>query len=299
MKVEPTKEIGTYDLGIFGLGYESRSTHIISKIRAEKLICLGYESNTDKCSYQDNKVIFSEKKSVIYEGKDETVLKNLESEISTFKGQEINCIVDITVMTRHRLAEVICMLINSLGRGSTITISYSLSCYVEPPEGLQPSSKVCEISSELTGKIGDLCLPTSLVLGLGYEEGKALGVVNYLDSEYVFYFIPRGSDNRFDEEVIRKNENLLKDIHSKSLNYYEVSNPVICYRRLKELICSLQTSTRPLLMPLGPKIFAAISTVLGKELYPNLPVWRVSSEHQETPVERHASGEMISFTISL
>lgn len=299
MKIESAKDIDTYNLGIFGLGYESRSTHTISKFKTEKSICLGYENNTDKCSYQTNKVMFSNKESIIFEGKDEAVLNNLESEVFSFKGEEVNCIVDITVMTRHRLAEVICMLINSLGKGSTITISYSLSCYVEPPKGLQPSSKVCEISSELTGKIGDLCLPTSLILGIGYEEGKALGVVNYLDSEYVFYFIPRGSDERFDEEVMEKNKNLLIDAHIKSLNFYEVNNPVTCYRRLKELICSLQTNTRPLLMPLGPKIFAALSTVLGKELYPNLPVWRVSSEHQETPVERRASGEVISFTVLL
>lgn len=302
MKIRKEAIDNNFDLAIFGLGYESRSISAFKKYKAHSKsnVAVGYDTHTDCLYYQSNKTEFSGNCEVVLEeGNTKTFLKVQEFIESKVYETPITCLIDITVMSRHRLATLICLLIDNLPQESTITVVYSLSSFVEPPQGVSPIRVVGEITEQLSGNLGNLSLPSSLVIGLGYEKDKALGVYNYLDSTYTFLFVPKSIEEKFEEEVIKNNESLFRSTPKGNIFYYDVAAPYSTYLDLKSLLLDISDFSRPLLMPLGPKILSALSVIIGRELQPELPVWRASSEYNEIPTERPSSGTEISFTIDL
>ncbi|PSU21416.1 hypothetical protein CTM97_20690 [Photobacterium phosphoreum] len=291
-----------FDLAIYGLGYESRSTSAYKNFgtKAKKNIILGYESNKNAIKYNENKNYFSETGSEIYEFDCETIILTIKKIVSELinKVSEPRIFLDITVMSRHRLAGIIFNLLSDLPEKSIITICYNSSYYVAPPEDIQPVKELGPIISELSGDLGNLSMPTSVVFGLGYEKNKALGVYNYYDADYSYAFIPKNIHSEFEDMVIKNNEPLLNNISEKNIFTYDVTNPYTTYIDLKSLILSLTEVSRIILVPLGPKIISAISVIIGKELYPKLPVWRVSSLHTETPMEKVSNKEIL-FSITI
>ncbi|EPJ42957.1 MAG: hypothetical protein OFPII_44270 [Osedax symbiont Rs1] len=302
MKILKNHEFFQYHIAIFGLGYESRSTHVFKKNhqKCNRCIVLGYDTNTDKFNYKKNKQIFLNQNCNIIEDNDDKTSTDFISILNELNFTDpINILIDITVMTRHRLAFIIWNILEKLPKGSIVDIKYSLSKYISPPQESTPVKKIGEIIKPLTGGLGDLSKPSVLVMGLGYEKNKALGVANYLDLGNVFIFIPKSPQNDFEAQVVQQNEDLLSTLPENHIFKYDVKSPYSTYLDLKSLITGLSITSRPLLLPLGPKILAAISVVLGKELSPSLPVWRVSSEHSEQAVERAATDDDINFIIEI
>ena len=60
MKVLKEAIWGEFDLAVYGLGYESRSTSIFSRYKesVQHSLALGYQNNTDVLFYQNNKSSF-------------------------------------------------------------------------------------------------------------------------------------------------------------------------------------------------------------------------------------------------
>jgi len=302
MKILKTFIGGEFDLAIFGLGFESRAISAFDKYgsNCSEILVIGYDINTDKFSYQDNKLKYSKSKANVIEHDDKSISRHVDDFL--FKNdfdKPVNVLLDITVMSRHRLACIICRLMDSLPEHSTLSVVYTLSNYIAPPEEDTPIKHLCEICSQLGGSLGDPSLPTSVIFGLGYEKSKALGVANFLDSGFIYTFIPKSPVAQFEAAVTINNKDLLDSISSENVFFYDVCQPYSTYLDLKSLVQSLDKFSRPLLVPLGPKILAALSVFLGKELYPNLPVWRVSSGYTEMPIDRPASGVEVKFTFQL
>lgn len=300
MKIVSDLELDEIDLLVVGLGYESRSTHIYKLYgeQSETTVALGYEYHLDKLSYPANRKELEEGQVKIFEGADEFVFGDFVNYCdSIFDDEPKSVLLDITVLSRHRIAMVLDYLLCGLAEGSKISIGYSLSCYVSPPEDTTPVRKVTEIADQFGGLLGDLSKPTSLIIGLGYEKNKALGLSNYLEAGCEFVFIPKSSEKDFECDVRKNNEEFLSQVPEKNVFTYDVGSPYSTYLDLKSLLLSVSEYSRPLVVPLGPKILAAICVILGREMYPDVPVWRVSSEHMEEPVERAANGEVISFSI--
>lgn len=291
-----------FDIAICGLGFESRaiSAYIASSENIKRLIVLGYDENTDCFSYQSNKNFFGKNTDHIFEIGDKDVADSLKLALQEEQfDSPKNILVDITVMSRHRLAMVLGRLMDILSAGSKLTVTYTLSTFIDPPEDSTPVKKVCEIAEGFEGVLGDLSLPTSVIIGLGYEKGKALGISNYLDSWRDYIFLPRSPILEFEKYVRENNNDLIESIPQEQILTYNVSSPYSTYLDLKSLVLSLRDFSRPLLIPLGPKILSALCVILSKELTPNVPVWRVSSEYKEAPVDRPSSGNEIKFTLQL
>lgn len=290
-----------FNMAIFGLGFESRAVTAAKKYR-EKSQCnlaLGYDVNTDKFSYQKNKRFFQKKKTDVFEGTDNRVLEYLSEILRRLPDGRLHILLDITVMSRHRLACIMCMLVDNLPPGSTLSVTYSLSKFIPPPIEPTPIKHLCEISEDLCGSIGDPSKPSSVIFGLGYEPGKAAGVLNFLESSYAYAFIPNSPVEDFKAQVKINNLDFFESVPKDNIFEYNVCSPYTTYLDLRSLIISLSEFSRPLLIPLGPKILASLSVLLGKELSPNLPVWRVSSDLLETPIDRSASGIEIKYSIQI
>jgi hypothetical protein len=300
MRVLKNAEINSFDVGFFGLGYESRAPYSLlsSSKHFDKKYVFGYNSYTEEFSYPKNKKVFQENECLIHEGDDNSTIESFKRIIEDITVR-VDVFVDITVMSRHRLATLILMLLRGLTQGSSITISYTPSKYIKPDQETSPIRLVGDITMDLGNYLGDLSLPTSLILGLGYEKDKALGVCNYLDVHNTFLFIPVSDEERFEKSVRTNNNILIQSLQPEKTFTYKVESPYTTYLDLKSLLLSLIDNSRPLLVALGPKILSAVSVIIGHELHPRVPVWRVSSEHHEKPKDRPSSGKIIDFTVSI
>lgn len=303
MKFYKENPIVNYDLAIFGLGYESRSIFIAQEIAAKNSIAVGYGHHTDIFSYKENKKFFEAKYIPIIEVDDsdsnDFQLHQILSETLEKKllENQLNVIIDISVMSRHRLSLIIWFFLTRLKSRSKITIAYSLSKFIAPPTVAPPVKEIGPIIDELNGNLADLGRPTALVVGLGYEQNKALGAVTFIDPDIVYAFIPLSKELDFENEVLEKNSDLLSEIRDKIFKY-NVHQPYSTYLDLKSFFLDLSKENRPIFLPLGPKVIAALATILGWELSPNLPVWRVSSKGCEEPFDKKPS-HIINFTIEI
>ncbi|MDB2330945.1 hypothetical protein N9V74_04455 [Alteromonas sp.] len=298
MKLLKISKNDHFDLAIFGLGYESRSTFAFKKYSnvTERSIVFGYESNKDILYYQKNKETFSD--SEIIEVQCASITDYLKEKIDRINHiDDAKVLIDITVMTRHRLALILNFLIKKLKSGTHITICYIASKYVCPPNKMQPVKKVGPLIEELSGGLGNLSYSTSAIFGLGYEQSKALGIYNYLEPDNSFAFIPKSLNAEFERDIKNNNLSLLNSIPSQQTFDYSVYRPYDVYVDLKSLAMVLSETSRVIIVPLGPKILSAISLIIGIELYPNISVWRVSSLHSEEPVDRVADKEILQTII--
>lgn len=302
MKLLKERYSGNYDLAILGLGYEDRASSTFDDLKGafSHALAIGYEHHTDKFNYQSLKIKYENSGVDIIEGDDDKVVIHCLNWVGRHikSNKPVRMIVDITVLSRSRLSAILYRVIDLLPKGSKITVTYQLSDFVPAPEGLSPIKKVGEVIPELVGDVGDLTLPTTVIVGLGYEKGKALGLVNLIDAEYYYLCIPKGLDHRFDESVESNNSSLIESTPIKHKIYYNVDLPYNTYLDLRDLLLSVSSFSNPMLVPLGPKILAAICLVLAKEVG-DIPVWRVSSEHSETPVNRKPCGKTIDFVVEV
>lgn len=302
MKVEQPSNESKYDVGVFGLGYEKRSIFALqsSEFEITKKIAIGYLSNTNVHSYSSNKTFFEKNTFEITE-LGVTGFSDAIKDVLT--GRELlearSVVVDITAMSRGRLAEVVWFVLSNLSVGCKLDIIYTPSEYVIPPLSTTPIKKIEEIIRPLSGAIGDINLPSSLVMGLGYELNKALGVCTYLEPDDYFLLIPVSNEEGFESAVYKNNISIIESASKSSVFKYNVLDTYGSYRDIKELMISLLKTTRPIFLPLGPKILAAIGVLLGFELRPDLPVWRASSEHTEDPKERLSGGEIVTLSIRM
>lgn len=301
MKFYKTSRANNFDIGIFGLGYESRATSVANDVslKCRQKIAVGYCHHTNVFCYEKNKVTFKDKGFLVEELPDSEIQSLLHKKFyKSLRAKKHHVIVDITVMSRHRLALILWFFLENLSEESTLTVIYCLSKFLAPPITTPPVKEIGCIINELNGSPSDIGSPTALILSLGYEQNKALGAVNFIDPEAVYAFIPRSEEEMFEKEVLVKNQDLLNDMHDTTFRY-NVHQPYTTYLDLKSVVLDILKSKKPILLPLGPKIVAALAVILGKDLYPHLPVWRVSSNGYEEPVDRLPSGHKISFTIEV
>ncbi|MCG7598782.1 hypothetical protein MHM84_03200 [Halomonas sp. McH1-25] len=299
MKILKEAYLESFDVAIFGLGYEERSTYLYNKIKLKSTssYAIGYKYNDKVYNYKKNKAEFlmgAEVFEVDDNGFKSAIAKCISS-LQNFNRPKV--FVDITVMSRHRLATALWVLIKNLPQGGRITVSYSVSEFVPPPNEMPPVKEIGPIIGELNGVPSSLGLPIGLIACLGYEENKALGAANYIDASEVVAFIPCSKIDEFYKEVLRSNKFFLGGIGKENTFSYDVHNPYKTFIDMKSVVIDMLKVNRPIILPLGPKIVAALSVLLGIEFYPHLPIWRLSSKESEVPVNRPASGHVVNFTI--
>ena len=122
------------------------------------------------------------------------------------------------------------------------------------------------------------CRPPVLVLGLGYENDKAIGAVEYIEPAAIWAFEPTGHDERYSKAIRQANKTLWDVLPQEKRLLYSVYHPFDCFVSLESLTYGLVRESRPILVPFGPKLFA-VCCLLVSFAHPMVSVWRVSSGH--------------------
>lgn len=293
-----------FDIRLFVCGYESRSP-FVSQQHADNsgsTIVLDYECK-NVIQYNINHDYFSSIIDAKFIGVNELMVATLKVKlaeiISKLKDKEVTVLFDVSSCSRSVMARVLLVLNDVLVQPSKVTCVYALSAFSMPPNGELPSHISEPVVGDLSGWSDDLAKAPCAVIGLGFEPGRAIGCMDYLEIPEVRLFMPVGVDGRFADAVRAANAVLIDEAGSSNVLPYDVLDPSSTYQKLESLVHGLLAQYRPVLIPLGPKMLAALSIILAIKLHPRVCVWRTSAGSGEEVEDKVASGEISVFTTTL
>lgn len=131
---------------------------------------------------------------------------------------------------------------------------------------------------------------TALVLGLGYETERAIGLVEYVEPAETFgFYTDPAIDRSFPATVRRNNALLLARLGEDRVFKYPMADLRTTSALLSSLCYGLAKDYRVILAPLGPKPFALLCFLLaaGEQEF---DVWRVSPGEHGHASDRPPSG---------
>jgi hypothetical protein len=165
---------------------------------------------------------------------------------------------------------------------------YSLANYNPPPEVAPLNSHVGAVLAAFAGWTSEPDRGAVAIVGLGYEEDKALGAVEHVQAAETWILIPTSPVAEYTPALRAANKTLLDVVPRDHQIQYSVSTPLDLFIMLESLVYRLSQSRNPILLPFGPKLFA-VCALLVACIYQDTAVWRVSAEGFDTPMDRTSS----------
>ena len=290
-----------FDLAIVTCGYETRAAYLRMNIAldAAELLVLDYRCDA-MLSYDANKGYYASLSNRRFIDIDDSLSETLKTALAKAAAEidadaRLRILIDISSCSRSVMAKLLLAISETLTGRAELTCAYALSAFDTPPDGELPIHISEPVVGDLSGWSDDLSKPPCAVIGMGFEPGRALGCMDYLEIPEVRLFMPHGVDLRFEQAVEEANAVLISEAGAQSVLPYQILDPAATYEKMESLIYGLLPRFRPVIIPLGPKIFAALAMVLAVRMLPGVCVWRTSSGTIGDISDRTASGEVAIF----
>jgi hypothetical protein len=286
---------------IFAAGYEARATYAAANIPhvTARSYAIGFRDK-QVLHYRDNVEWFkrSGKDVIVLDDPDfENWTRRFRSDLEALGSVPITIGIDISCFNRSRLASLINAIRTVESHASITTYFwYSLAKFAAPTGESGPNSHVGPVHPAFSGWFAQPELPPVAVVGLGYEQDKALGAVEHLEAASCWAFIPQSPEVEYLQHVYLANGALLESIPKSRQLLYEVRYAANCMSVLHSLISGLTEEANVVLLPFGPKMFA-LCCLLVASSDNRLAVWRVSSLEHETPMDRVPSGQLFGLQV--
>jgi len=291
------------DIFVGCVGYEDRSTYLLRTDFQDPNIChllfdykakdprgiglFSYEKNLETASSVSPNLI----------GDFSKFLDRISVEISS--REDVKVVVDITSFDRARLAKLLLLLFHVSKSIGQVRLIYCPRIF-EPFDVIRFDvvQSFGPVLPEFFGSADGFEKPLSLILGAGYEYGKAVGAIDTLEPDHIYCFRPTGTDPRFDDHIDQANVNFGFMDNPKNIFKYDLNDAVALYGNLRGLVEYESVERSVLLLPLGPKLFAAISLLVATVLHPTVMVWRhstISVSQPETITDAFTTGKLVEF----
>ncbi len=227
-----------YDLFIYPIGYEQRSSHIARKTVGRWEVGVGYVFKGGHIFSFDDNVRFAESSGIVVFGARgaATLVEAIKgaTELESFSGRRV--LFDVSSFNRRLIAELTeSLLLNEFFEQCSVTFVYSLAKFREPPKNPVPFLDFSPIFG-LEGWTAHPERPTVLIAGIGYDEDQAIGAVEYLDPSATFCFLPNGEEAKFRDAVERNNKALFDLLNHKNMHEYKIMFPYQTFWELKILV---------------------------------------------------------------
>jgi hypothetical protein len=291
-----------YDLIITTVGYERRSRYIAQNYNpnGKQKIASTFSENK-LLDFEDNLRWYSRSNYETPEHSDSEFEKwssQIASSISRGNNGERRILIDISSMSRYRISALLYSLATSPGGNNlSIDFAYALAKHSPPPKNTGPITSRGPVLPELAGWAENPGLPISLLIGLGYDLGKSMSSIEYIEPGATWALFPIGEDVKYEKSVFQANQIFLESIEDNKIIKYEVVNCYETFQRIKSLVAGITGTSKPIIIPLGPKIFSLISLLIALLEYPKVSVWRVSSGKYEKVANRIASGTVVGLRV--
>jgi hypothetical protein len=262
-----------FDIFIMAFSHEERFKTLNDRkeLKFRKRIVLSYKNQNLFVDQENTKTYQVESENYV-----ETMINMLDVEIKLLSTKNyINILVDYSSMTKSWYYTIMSYFTLKELHFENVNIyfSYTPSIFSEP---LDPKHN--SFIDPIPGRfnIPSLDKPKALIVGLGYENKKAEGIIEYLDPKitYALYSSP-ALDDRFSNAVELSNKKLISDLQDKVIKF-PFDDLFSIERVLTSLYFSLRDDYNVIIAPLGPKPFTFIAMLLSIK-YDDIDVWRVSS----------------------
>ncbi|MCD2511578.1 hypothetical protein [Comamonas endophytica] len=283
---------GNYDISVFALGFESRSTSFLGKVNAKGAIAYGFDHG-HQMEYELNLKLFQsagvEVLDFLSDNDFEVAFRQTLSALPDDNQKKI--FVDVSCFTRFRLAAIVHELFIHAGsrhQDLVVDFAYAVAKFEKPSIFRQPNTVVGPAHRAFAGWSQGNYSSTATILGLGYEQDQAIGVVEYLQSGEVWAFSPISPVDEYKPAVAKANELLLSEIPPSHVIEYDVCSPASVVTTLESVVRGLTDEHSVVLVPFGPKIFV-LCTLIVAAIRQDVAVWRVSQGSHIKPHDRSAS----------
>jgi hypothetical protein len=205
--------------------------------------------------------------------------------------------VDVSSLSRYRTAVVI-EEVFELGRRMPVelVVVYSPARFAEA-EPVSPMAILQPVTSTLDGGVADPELPLVAVIGVGYEDERGLGVLDFLDASEAWVLVPFGFKEEFDLAIEEANGVLLGRLNGRRINY-PPARPTDALRTLTSLCHSLRSEYRVVVVPMGPKILSACAVLVSLMANGVDAVWRGSSGPLDAVRLVEAEGPVVGLKVA-
>jgi hypothetical protein len=268
-----SKVLADIDYFLCCSGFESRSSYFFSKNikllnNAKKICFLFFDRKVhardfnDKI-YEENGFQFKSLKKVQIE-EDYVIILNELFEQS--ESKKLNIVIDYSSMTTMIYAALLKYFYsyNKTLIEANLFFAYTRAVYSEP---LGSDSLLINQPISIFDTIQTTNKRISLIIGLGYERDKALGLYEYFQNnkEDIYLFIAKNSENdTFYNTTNENNKDLIKMVSEHNVVYYDLENVQHLVSTLDSLVLFLISSNkRVVIAPTGPKIFTLISLLIN------------------------------------
>ena len=281
------------DLFIGCVGYEHRSLEALRKAYDDDFdaatVLFDYQSG-DLFSYRGNRADPIVQNATLLTDFDEFAEKveaHLKASVST------SILFDVTSFDREKIAILLQIFFRKQNHIRAVSICYFPRTFVEPSHSLDIVRSFGPVIPAFIGETSSSRDSLALIIGAGYEYGRAVGAIDLLEPDRVYCMTPIGTDSRF-EDAIEKNNlgfSFLED--QELLQKYDLCRPENLFYEIRRIVEFEVQERNVLILPLGPKLFAAAAMLVAFILHPSVMVWRHSTASKEVPrstSDAHASG---------
>jgi hypothetical protein len=229
------------------------------------------------------------------EGFESTVREELSRLASLSKP---TVIVDISSMSRSRISALLIAFAKHLQTTPScyMDLLYFPASFTSHKHGFEPLESLGPCHPQLSGWPADADLPLALLLGLGTEPRRADGVVEMLEPDILALYLALGDEPEYSAELQEVNRRVL-NVGGEPIRY-SLRDPSALYLSLVATGERLVERSRLVLVPLGPKLFTALSVAAALSLGPEVGVWKASSGRGVGMVDVQALGKPVVLRVS-
>lgn len=283
---------------VYAVGYERRSSHFLRSTETyapNDVFAFDYGPDSSGLhSYDENLRIAGEKARFCSESL-QKLCQALEERIN--RGTA-SITLDVTSLDREKMALIIKFLFSLKSEVSHVRFVYCPSEYRDPNFSLETVRSFAPVIPEFAGDVGEARRKIALILGVGYEYGRTIGAIEALEPEKIHAFMPVGTDPRFEDKIIKNNLDFEFLQNTDVLKQYSLAEIGSLYSALRSSVETEIAKRSVLILPLGPKIFAALAILIAMVKHPSVMVWRHSStsaNRPDTTSNAEASGLICEF----
>ncbi|MBX3103999.1 MAG: hypothetical protein KF867_03395 [Cryobacterium sp.] len=285
-----------FDLIVASCGYERRSSYLLRLGVSAPMRFAIEHGGTDVPQTKANRDLYSKagwKPIEIAE-----LLIALAREIPSSASRDV-C-VDITSMPRRTIAAIVEFFSTSDFENMRVTFAYCPAQFdssSRAAERVQPLS-AGPLSGFFTGALRPPSLPVGLILGLGLEPHRALGLVELVEPARTWAFLGESEDTRFAASAARLHKSLLEITHGDGFLPYDIRSLAQTYESLGSLVFSVGLQYRLLVAPSGPKIFTLACLLIGASREVARPaIWRVGGVGPAEPMDVEEAGDVVAAVV--
>jgi hypothetical protein len=269
-----------FDILFYGLGFETRSTHLAAHLGARHNV--GLKLPYINLHHYKKNVRFAEtRKHLII---NDPLNYSISGLLKQSRDREaVKVAFDVSSINRAIMFDYLLQFAKHLRSGDELTVLYSPAAYSAPDWKFPQLERFGPISDYFTSFNTDPSLPLSLMLGLGFEPGVSMGIISQLEPRLTYCLWGSGADVRFDRTVKKANFDFRFPGFPTRAVRYLLNDPRGSFDLMEGITYGLMRDFNVVVVPLGPKIFSVLAGLLAMKHFGKISVWRAQYSRSSWP----------------